>query len=851
MDNGEIIKRLKLIYGDLYDYSLIKDSRTKEDVEVICGTHGIFKKRLERLLKGSGCPKCSGKTKKTFDDFVRESNIVHNGFYKYNDNNYINAHTPLKITCPIHGEFWQTPTNHLSGNGCPKCKGEKLKKIFSSNSEEFIKKARIIHNDDYLYDDSNYVNNSTPIKITCKKHGTFLQLPHNHLQGKGCPVCSQSKLEAHVAKLLDENKMKYTRQWHLPWNKRYSLDFFIDDCKTGIECQGIQHFEDEHFKDVTLEEIQKRDQYKLKSCNENGIRILYFSSIEHENCITNDNEMINKVYDIMLNNKEKFIEKSIKRHGEKYDYSKVEYTDSLTKVCIICPIHGEFWQTPQAHVRGNGCPKCANIKRGDTFRDTLEGFITKAKSIHKDKYDYSKVEYVNAMTKVCIICPTHGEFWMTPMAHLLGQGCPKCSGRGLSREEVIERFKSVHMDKYDYSKFEFTKMHDKSCIICKEHGEFWQTPAKHLLGQGCPKCSVGKRSKERMMTTSEFIEKSNRVHHNLYNYDKTEYKGTYEPLTITCPIHGDFKQKANYHLNGHGCPICGNNMSLAENEISEYIISLGMASESKIRGILSNNKEIDIYIPQLNIGIEYDGLKWHSEEFKDKNYHLNKTLECNDKGIRLVHIFEDEWENKKEIIKSMLCNILGKTPNRIYARKCEIREVNTSEKKQFLNESHIQGDVSSLISYGLYYNDELVSLMCFGKPRINLGKKTYEENEYELLRFCNKRFTNVIGAASKLFKHFINQHNPSIITSYCDYRWSVGKMYEMLGFELSHRSQPNYYYIQGNNRKNRFKFRKSELIKEGYDADKSEHEIMLERGIYRIYDCGALVYKWTKEQPLN
>ena len=137
--------------------------------------------------------------------------------------------------------------------------------------------------------------------------------------------------------------------------------------------------------------------------------------------------------------------------------------------------------------------------------------------------------------------------------------------------------------------------------------------------------------------------------------------------------------------------------------------------------------------------------------------------------------------------------------------------------------------------------------MCFGKPRINLGSRNSEEGEYELLRFCNKLYTTVVGGASKLFKHFIDAYNPSLITSYCDRRWSVGKMYEALGFTLSHKSQPNYYYIQGNNRKNRFKFRKSELIKEGFDPNKSESEIMKERGIHRIYDCGTLVFKWIKQ----
>ena len=548
-----------------------------------------------------------------------------------------------------------------------------------------------------------------------------------------------------------------------------------------------------------------------------------------------------------MSRKEKFIEKSIKVHNGKYDYSKVDYIDSLTKVCIICPEHGEFWQTPQAHARGNSCPKCANIKRGDTFRSNGDTFIERAKVIHNGKYLYDKGKYVNAMTKIPILCLEHGTFWMTPMAHLMGQGCPKCSGRGLNTDEVIGLFREKHGDEYDYSKVIFTKMHEKVCIICKEHGEFWQTPSKHLLGQGCPKCGINKRAQEKTLTTSEFIEKGKTIHKGKYIYDKTIYNGTYEYLTVTCPIHGDFSQRANDHLNGHGCPICGNNMSIAEKEIEEYVNSLGLNTESKKRGVLSDNKEIDILIPNNNIGIEYNGLKWHSDEFKNKDYHLDKTKECESKGIRLIHIFEDEWVNKQGIIKSMLSNILGKTENRIYGRKCEVKEIDKEIKKRFLEGNHIQGNVSSEINIGLYYNNDLVSIMCFGKPRLNLGRKTHNENEYELLRFCNKLNTSVIGGASKLFKYFIKNYNPSTIISYCDRRWSVGNMYEVLGFEFSHYSEPNYYYVIGNNRKNRFKYRKSELVKEGYDSNKTEREIMEERGIHRIYDCGTIVYKWINK----
>ena len=181
-----------------------------------------------------------------------------------------------------------------------------------------------------------------------------------------------------------------------------------------------------------------------------------------------------------------FIWKAIQVHGFRYNYSKVEYKNNKVKVCIICPEHGEFWQTPDKHLSGQGCPKCAN-----NVKSTTEEFVKKAIQVHRDKYDYSKVEYKGALIKVCIICPEHGEFWQTPSKHINGQGCSKCSKKCLlSTNEFINRAYSLHgKDRYDYSKTIYNGMFHEVCIICPEHGEFWQTAKNHLQGKGCPKCN--------------------------------------------------------------------------------------------------------------------------------------------------------------------------------------------------------------------------------------------------------------------------------------------------------------------------------------------------------------------------
>ena len=535
-----------------------------------------------------------------------------------------------------------------------------------------------------------------------------------------------------------------------------------------------------------------------------------------------------------------FIERAKKIHNNKYDYSKVEYTNNRTKVCIICPEHGEFWQRPDKHLKGQGCPQC-----GGTIKSNTELFIEKAKGIHGEKYNYSKVNYTTAHEKVCIICPEHGEFWQTPHNHLKGQGCPKCANHvEISKEEFLKRAKKVHGDKYDYSKINYINFTTEVEIICPIHGSFWQKPVYHIHNRGCPICGNKSIGKKLSMGKDEFIEKAKKIHGDKYDYSKVEYKNQLEKVCIICPEHGEFWQSPGNHLSGEGCPTCGNgnHSSKMELEINDFINSLGIKTETSVRSILDDGYEIDIFIPLFKIGIECDGLYWHSEKFKDNSYHLNKTKECFEKGIRLIHIFEDEWIYKRPILESMLKNLFNLTNNKIYARKCEIKDVKNTSKNNFLDENHIQGKCQSSANLGLYYNDELVSLMTFGKPRINMGGKN-NGNDWELIRFCSKLNTNIIGGASKLLKEFIKKYNPDSIITYADKKWSLGNLYEKLGFVHDHDSSPNYFYVIENHRENRFKYRKSELIKEGYDKDLSEHQIMLNRGIYRIYDCGCKVYK--------
>ena len=200
---------------------------------------------------------------------------------------------------------------------------------------------------------------------------------------------------------------------------------------------------------------------------------------------------------------EQFIARAQQVHGKKYDYSNVEYVNSSTPITITCPIHGDFKQVPNDHLSGCGCPTCSKRKRVDTAE-----FIRRARLVHGDKYDYSKVDFKNVHTKIDIICPIHGVFPQYPKAHWRGDGCPKCRNYfEWTTENFIQKAKEVHGDKYDYSKTIIEGRDIKTCIVCPKHGVFWQKPCEHLYGSGCPKCRESHIEREiRLMLEDEHIE---------------------------------------------------------------------------------------------------------------------------------------------------------------------------------------------------------------------------------------------------------------------------------------------------------------------------------------------------------
>lgn len=287
--------------------------------------------------------------------------------------------------------------------------------------------------------------------------------------------------------------------------------------------------------------------------------------------------------------------------------------------------------------------------------------------------------------------------------------------------------------------------------------------------------------------------------------------------------------------------------------VKELLDQYHVDYEFRTRNILSNNKEIDFYIPSKQLGIEVGGLYWHSEVFCNRTYHYEKYKNARDVNVKLLQIFGDEIINHKQIVTNRIKNALGLQSYKIYARNCEIKEIDSKLKSKFLKKYHLQGNDSSQIRFGAFYHNHLIAVMTFGKERKLMGGNQNGEGKYEMYRFCTVSNFRCIGVASKLLTHFERQYHPVSVKTFADLRWGNGDLYEQLGFKHNHISLPNYFYVKSGIRYNRTLFQKH-LLKDKlplFDNNKSELENMKANGYIRIWDCGNAVFLKTYEQKIG
>ena len=416
--------------------------------------------------------------KVTTESFIEKAKTIHNNKYDYSKVDYKKAREKVCIICPEHGEFWQSPNQHLSGHGCPKCSGNFM------DTPYFIEKARKIHGDKYDYSKVIFEKAQKKICIICPEHGEFYQTPNHHLNGKGCPKCGRLRIS---------NKQRKSKEEWIALFKEKHKDRFDYSLITDIPRNNVK--------------------LPIRCVKHNYL--FYQDAAHHINydncCPICEKELRTAFKSYTLGT---FIQKAQMVHGDKYDYSKVEYNGSQNKITIICPEHGEFQQIPAAHLHGAGCPKCANEYLSKINSKDKDEFIKRAIQVYgSDKYDYSKSEYRGMREKICIVCnekdddgKIHGEFWQIADAHLRGFcGCVKCRQKIYNLQTFIDEARKVHGDRYDYSKVEYKGNGEKVCIICPKHGEFWQDIYSHLGGAGCPFCQSSRLENE----LADFFHKEN------------------------------------------------------------------------------------------------------------------------------------------------------------------------------------------------------------------------------------------------------------------------------------------------------------------------------------------------------
>lgn len=588
-------------------------------------------------------------------------------------------------------------------------------------------------------------------------------------------------------------------------------------------------------------------------------------------------------------------------HGNKYDYSLVNYKNNYTKVKIICPIHGVFEQTSNSHLSGHGCPKCNKFTHDDDVK--LKNFIVKARLVHNNKYDYSLVDYKNHKTKVKIICPDHGVFWQEPKHHISGHGCQLCAYKKSSLKQsmgldgFLQKARSIHGNRYDYSKVNYKNNNAKIIIICFKHGEFSQLPLVHLRGQNCPKCGRESTVKANISNTRDFIQKSHNIHGAKYDYNKVTYFNSRKNVTIVCPTHGSFSQSPITHLRGSGCRKCNGewdrdifvnksnkvhcgrydyskvdyqnanvkveiicpkhgpfwqspsnhvngsgcgrcSLTTVQNQVLSYV--------EQYCNVKSNDRtiihpyELDIYVPFKSLAIEVNGIYWHSFDHRvgqaEKNKHLDKHHLCLSKNIQLLQIWDKEWDDKRSIVKSMIKSKLGLLV-KINARECEFKPVDNKTFADFLIKNHLQGRVPTKWKFALYYNGEIVQVLGFNR---------HIKHECEISRFATKCGYVVVGGFTKLFKNGTDLIKVSSVMTFANKRYSTGGVYQKAGFKLINESKPNYFYVKNHNIYSRIKFQKHKLKKllPNFDDSKSEIENMLNNGYRILWDAGNYQYLW-------
>ena len=579
-----------------------------------------------------------------------------------------------------------------------------------------------------------------------------------------------------------------------------------------------------------------------------------------------------------------FIEKANKYHNNKYDYSKSQYINNKIRIEIICKIHGSFWQTPSRHLENKGCQKC----RTSIF-SSKEAFIKKSQQIFGDKYDYSKAIYVNNDTALEIICKIHGSFWRRPRTHTCNAGgCPQCYAKPTLNP--VERAKVKFNNKYTY-----TKTDSKVVITCPKHGIISANIHEHVKSTyGCKECY----EEARRMSVSKFVELSNTIHSNKYDYSKVKFNNISDEVVIICPIHGDFTHSANEHVYGQrGCPKCSDRTigldefirqsNIVHHNKYDYSKSVYRSVNHKIEiicpehgsfwqqasyhligqngckrcttssiqnkvlnhikehyaeEILEGNTtvikpyELDIYLPKLRLAIEVNGNYWHS--YNKLETTTQKMRHHAKATLCQQHNIQLMQFTETEINDRwpIVCSMINHKLG--LSTKVYARECSILELNAEKSRKFLdESHIAGFCGATVYY------ALCYNNTIYAMATFTKKNGAWEIMRFANKLNYTAVGGFSKLLSHFVKKCNPNKLITYSDRRFSnQANLYASNGFKLIGVTKPNYVYLTSgaNFAGSRQKFQKHKLHKilPNFKPFLSESENMFGGGFRRLWDAG-------------
>lgn len=540
-----------------------------------------------------------------------------------------------------------------------------------------------------------------------------------------------------------------------------------------------------------------------------------------------------------------WVEACQKVHGTKYGYHLDRHNDNgMCKVRITCPEHGDFLQRAVKHKAGQGCPVCSGNKLHNVREKLEAAFPGQA---------FPEALPSNSKEKFTLTCAEHGEFEVT-LNQLMatkskyGVACPTCNvkRRGevsrVGSETLLGRLKEV-FPKYEFNLASGQLTNEKCEYDCSVHGVKTAVVSDLLRGHGCNECALEARTqtirKVIGLTARQNVMDVAAMHGGSVILHYATVKGTHDIVRATCVEHGSWEAMLYAVKVGSGCPRCTHRISKPERELSAWLDSLKVEHVQQCRQTLEQGT-LDIYIPDAQVAVEYNGLYWHSEDKAGRTKHLRKLKDAGKAGVRLLTVFEDEWLERPEVVKKVIASALGISRDKVFARNTEVVVISWEAAAALYDANHLQGPGTPCNeNLGLVVNGNLVAAMSFREDR-------FGSHDREVVRYAAT--TRVVGGFSKLFKNYVrSQAKGTRIVSYCDLRWFTGESYGKAGMVFQGASEPGYWWCKGVKRHSRVGFQKHKLKGKlaVFDEARTESENMRNNGYWKVWDCGMGRWSYT------